>query len=145
MQERSGAPRMSPDEHDRPHSGLSVDLLVRDVAAALEFQREVLGATVAYSDDDCAIVRCAESEWRLHADRAYAGHPLGEIVELVVRRGAGVELRLHGVDPDRAERRARERGHPVLAGARDTSRGMREAYLVDRDGYVWVVDVPLKR
>ena len=53
-----------------------------------------------------------------------------------------MELRLHGRDPDAAEARARELGYTVLAGALDKPHGLREAYIVDGDGYLWVPDVP---
>lgn len=58
-------------------------------------------------------------------------------------RGIGIELRLHGCDPDAAEARARARDTIVLAGAMDKPHGLREAYLIDPDGYVWVPDVPV--
>ena len=59
-------------------------------------------------------------------------------------RGVGAELRLHGLDPDGAEARARARGDTVLAGAIDKPHGLRECYLVDPDGYIWVPDIPTK-
>ena len=58
-------------------------------------------------------------------------------------RGVGVELRLHGCDPDAAQERARARGEIILAEAIDKPHGLREAYLIDPDGYIWVPDVPL--
>ena len=54
-----------------------------------------------------------------------------------------VELRFYGVDPDAAEARARARGDTVLAGAADKPHGLRESYLVDPDGYVWVPGVAI--
>jgi len=60
------------------------------------------------------------------------------------RRGAGVELRLHGCDPDIAAAKALELGFVVLDGPRDQpEHGLREAHIVDADGYVWVPDLPL--
>ena len=55
MQERSEAPRVTSSGDGRSPRGLSVSLLVRDVAAALEFQREVLGAEIGYVDRDFAL------------------------------------------------------------------------------------------
>lgn len=60
-------------------------------------------------------------------------------------RGSGMELRLHGCDPDRAEERATAAGYEVLASAADKPHGLREAYIVDPDGYVWVPDLPTRR
>ena len=34
-------------------------------------------------------------------------------------------------------------GYTVLAGAADKPHGLREAYIADPDGYVWVLDRPL--
>ncbi len=60
------------------------------------------------------------------------------------RRGAGVELRLHGCDPDGVAERARQNGFRLLDGPRDQpDHGLREAHVIDADGYVWVPDVPV--
>jgi len=56
-------------------------------------------------------------------------------------RGAGAELRLYGRDPDRAEAVARSLGGVVLAGAADKPHGVREAYILDPEGYCWVPTV----
>ena len=55
----------------------------------------------------------------------------------------GAELRLHGRDPDDAEAAARALGLTVMAGAMDKPHGLREAFIIDPDGYLWVPDVPL--
>ena len=59
------------------------------------------------------------------------------------RSGVGAELRLHGRDPDAAEAAARRLGYEVLQGAADKPHGLREAFIVDRDGFVWAPDVPI--
>jgi len=51
---------------------------------------------------------------------------------------------LHGCDPDEAEAAARRLGFKVLVETTDKPHGLREAYLVDADGYVWVPDVHVK-
>ena len=56
-------------------------------------------------------------------------------------RGVGAELRVMGLDPDAAEGRARAAGYTVLAGSLDKAHGMREAYILDADGYLWVPSV----
>jgi len=119
-----------------------VNLLVRDIEVAVAFERQVLGANVVYSDADFAGLRFGEAEWMLHAGHTYQDHPLhgslgGEIV-----RGIGAELRLHGCDPDAAEAAAREDGYTILEGASDKPHGLREAFIIDPDGYIWVPDVP---
>lgn len=122
--------------------GLGVNLLVTDVEAALRFQVPVLGAEVSYWDDDFAIVQAGGSVWMLHNDRTYRAHPLAGIAQGAEGRGAGAELRIYGRDPDAAEALAEAAGGMILAGAADKPHGLREAYLLDPDGYLWVPSVP---
>ena len=122
--------------------GLGVNLLVNDVERALRFHAPVLGADVVYWDDDFAVLRAEGSVWMLHHDRTYHSHPLRGIAEGAEGRGAGAELRLYGRDPDAAEALTEENGGTVLAGAADKPHGLRESYLLDPDGYLWVPSVP---
>ena len=79
----------------------------------------------------------------VHADHTYDKHPLLADTQSSARRGAGIELRLHHCDPDAVAARASERGFTLLDGPRDQpDHGLREAHIVDHDGYVWVPDVP---
>src|SRR5262245_19753989 len=142
MKQRTGDPWMSGADYGRSLRALTINLLVRDVAASLAFQREVLGAEVVYSDADFAVVSAHGAQWMMHADHTYDRHPSLERVGDGARRGSGVELRLHGCDPDKAEYAARKHGYEVLAGAEDKPHGVREAFLCDPDGYIWVPDVP---
>ncbi len=136
---------MPADEYGRSLTGLSVNLLVKDIGRSLPFMQQVLDATVVHSDPDFACLRFGQAEWLLHADHTYHDHPLiGSLRETDVR-GIGAEMRLHGRDPDAAEQIARERGDIVLAGAMDKPHGLREAYILDPDGYIWVPDVPLEQ
>lgn len=121
--------------------GLGVNLLVRDVAGAVRFQVEVLRAEVRYWDDDFAIMGHGGTTWMLHHDRTYHAHPLAGIAKGAEGRGAGVELRIYGCDPDAAMQVAEASGAIVLAGPADKPHGLREAYLLDEDGYVWVPSV----
>jgi len=111
---------------------------------ALQFQREVLRVDVVYSDPDFAVVRGYGAEWMLHAAHTYQDHPMGRLLAGAGQRGAGAEFRLHGCDPDQAEAAARHLGFKVLVGTTHKPHGLREAYLVDADGYVWVPDVHVK-
>ena len=122
--------------------GLGVNLLVTDVLVSARFQVRVLGAEAAYLDDDFAIMRHSGTTWMLHHDRTYRNHPLVGIAQGADGRGAGIELRIYGCDPDEAVRKARAEGVIVLAEAADKPHGLREAYLIDTDGYVWVPSAP---
>lgn len=141
MKLRTGEPWMTARDYGRSLEALSVNLIVRDIDVALRFQREVLTATVVYSDPDFAAIQGYGANWMLHADHTYEGHAFENIFSGVTQRGAGLELRLHGCDPDLAEAAAKRLGYQVLVGATDKKHGLREAYLVDADGYVWVPDV----
>lgn len=144
MKKRKGDPWMPAKEYGRTLTGLSINLLVQDLDKALLFQRQVLGVKIVYSDPDFAVLEGYGGEWMLHADHTYENHPLAMVATGARRRGAGVELRLHGCDPDEAEAAARRLGFTVLAPASSRPHGMREAFLVDPDGYIWVADVPLE-
>ena len=142
---RTGDPWMPAPDYGRSLAGLGVNLLVRDVDAALPFQREVLDAEVVYSDPDVAVLRRQGAEWMLHAHHTYDAHPWYPIIASDAPRGVGAELRLHGRDPDAAEAAARRLGYEVLQGAADKPHGLREAFIVDGDGFVWAPDVPTEQ
>ena len=149
MKLRTITPWMPAPDYGRSLQGLGVNLLVHDIERALRFQREVLGAAVVYSDPDFAVLRgpayaTQGGEWMLHADHTYDRHPLLPLALQTPQRGMGVELRVHGCDPDQAEAHARGLGYQVLVQAEDKPHGLREAYLVDADGYCWVPDVAVK-
>ena len=141
MKLRVGDPWMPAKDYGRSLRGLTVNLLVADIEAALAFQREVLGATIVYSDLDFAVCSGFEADWMLHADHTYENYPMGSTVGVASPRGGGLEIRLHGCDPDAAEAAARRLGFEVLSPATDKGHGLREAYIRDPDGYVWVPDV----
>ena len=137
-------PWMTAPDYGRSLRGLSINLLVKEVPRAIAFAREVLGATLVYGDADFAVLRREGAEWMLHADHTYGNHPLLALTGDGALRGAGVEIRLHDHDPDGAAGKAESLGYTVLAAAADKPHGLREAYIADPDGYVWVLDSPLK-
>ena len=132
------SPPVSAADYGRQLRGLGFNLLVRDVPRAVRFAVEVLGATSFYDDEDFAALRLNGSDFMFHADHTYLDHPLSGVVAGVEGRGAGVELRVYGCDPDQAEARARAGGWTVLAGSMDKPHGLRECAIVDDEGYVWV-------
>jgi catechol 2,3-dioxygenase-like lactoylglutathione lyase family enzyme len=137
---------MSADEYGRSLKGLGVNLLVREVARSVAFARDVLGASVAFADADFAVLRYrtprAEAEWMLHADGTYHANPLLPLLDDSAPRGLGAEIRLYDCDPDACVTRAKAHGHHVLQEARDKPHGLREAYILDPDGYCWVPGLP---
>ena len=143
MKRGTTEPWMAAADYGRSLTGLTVNLLVRDMDAALPFYREVLDATVVYGDPDFAVIRRGAAEWMLHADHTYSDHPLRGSLEGGLHRGIGAEIRLQGRDPDAAEAAARRLGFTVLQGATDKPHGLREAFLIDADGYLWVPGVAI--
>jgi uncharacterized glyoxalase superfamily protein PhnB len=129
MKKREGDPWVSPPVYGRSLRGLGVNLLVQDTARAVAFARDVLGLTIVYADADLAVLR-------------YDAHALLPRTRVAALRGGGVELRVHDGDPDAAVAAAHEHGYGVLDPATDKPHGLREAYIIDADGYVWVVDAP---
>jgi catechol 2,3-dioxygenase-like lactoylglutathione lyase family enzyme len=141
---RSGGPWMPAADYSRSLEGLSINLLVADVAASVTFAKTVLEAETVYADPDFAVLRRGSASWILHADHTYEDHPLTGFFSGGEGRGAGAEIRLHALDPDGAERRARQAGYTILASTADKPHGLREVYILDPDGYCWVPDVPLR-
>ena len=123
MKKSTSKPFMAAPDYGRSLAGFTVNLLSPDLARSLEFQRDVLRAEILHT---------------------YDKHPLLADTSNQPRRGAGVELRLHGCDPDAAAQRALQHGFRVLDGPRDQpDHGLRETHIIDGDGYVWVPDQPL--
>ena len=138
-------PPVSAEDYGRALRGLGFNLLVTDVPRAVTFATEVLGATSFYDDADFAALRWSGQDFIFHADHAYRDNALSGIVVGLEARGAGVELRLYGCDPDVAEAKARELGFTVLAGSIDKPHGLRECVILDDDGYAWVPAVAIAR
>jgi catechol 2,3-dioxygenase-like lactoylglutathione lyase family enzyme len=137
---------MGAEEYGRSLKGLGVNLLVRDVARSVAFAKDVLGAAVAFADKDFAVLcyfqgRTA-AEWMLHADGTYHANPLLPLLDDSAPRGLGIEIRVYDCDPDDAVKRAKAHGHHVLQEATDKPHGLREAYILDPDGYCWVPGRP---
>ena len=133
---------MSPPDYGRSLHGMGVNLLVRETARTVEFARDVLGLTIVYADADLAVLRHGEHEWMVHADHTYDAHALLPRTRIAALRGGGIEFRVHGVDPDAAVAAAQRLGFEVLDAPNNKPHGLREAYILDADGYVWVPDVP---
>ena len=139
---RTGDPWKTAAEYGRTLTGLSLNLLVRDVAKSLSFYTDVLGFTVAYSDVDFAALSRGATQLQLHADHTYDGTYWASRLAAAGKRGLGAEMRIMGIDPDAAEHHARARGDTVLVGTADTGHGWRECIVEDPDGYTFAVGLP---
>lgn len=134
---------MSANQYGRSLCGLTVNLIVQNMARMLEFQQYVLEAKTVYEDSDFAVFEGYGAQWMAHADHTYDNNPLETLLTLNQPRGGLVELRIHGCDPDRAEQQAKQRGYEVVQVAADKPHGLREAYVRDTEGYLWVPDRPI--
>jgi len=144
MKKSTTTPFMAAPDYGQSLSGFTINVLSGNLPRALVFQRDVLQAEILHQDEDLLILRGYGSNWMVHADHTYDKHPLLTDTQSETRRGAGVELRLHDCDPDAAAARALEHGFRVLDGPRDQpDHGLREAHIIDDDGYIWVPDLPV--
>lgn len=135
-------------DYGKSLKGVGFNLLVADMARAIDFAKSVLGAKTHYWNEDFAVVTLGGGEWMLHADHTYSDNPLLGFVQdengqSVEGRGIGAEFHLYHQDPDAAEQRARDFGAIVLSGCLNKPHGLRECYILDPDGYCWVVSRPL--
>ena len=135
---------MPAGEYGRQLPEFTVNLLVRDIESSLTFYRDVVSATVRYSDADFAALSLGGLQFMLHSDHAYDHHPLFARLQGAEKRGTGAELRLMGIDPDALEKRALAAGATILQPVADFPHGWRDVILEDPDGYIWAIGVPLK-
>jgi catechol 2,3-dioxygenase-like lactoylglutathione lyase family enzyme len=136
-------PPLSAADYGRSLKGVGFNLLVRDVRRAVTFATEVLGAISLHDDEDFAMMKLAGCDFMFHSDRTYRNNALIGLVKGLEGRGAGVELRVYGVDPDQAEARARAGGWTILAGSIDKPHGLRECIILDDEGYAWLPGVAI--
>jgi hypothetical protein len=100
----------------------------------------VFGVQTYKVSQDFAICVHGDSVFQLHADHTCTQNALYGLLPESAPRGAGIELRLHEADPDRAaERAARFANAMVLAAPTDKAgHGLREAIILCPHGYAWV-------
>jgi catechol 2,3-dioxygenase-like lactoylglutathione lyase family enzyme len=129
----------------RTLAGISVNLIVRDVAASLPFYTDVLGLKSLYDDPDFAALE-GPNGWHmmLHADHTYDRFE-PEVARLAAagKRGTGAEIRINGLDPGEVEARARARGFIVNVPTQTFAHGWRECRLEDSNGYMFAVGAPV--
>ena len=123
--------------------GLGFNILCHNVRTTAGFLEAVFDMGIHRLSDDFAIVTYGAEVFQLHADGTYANNPLLGLIPENPPRGAGVELRLYDTDPDNATARAEAAGGTVLQPPTDKPHGLREAYLLDPDGYTWIPSRPV--
>ncbi|MEO0633576.1 MAG: VOC family protein [Pseudomonadota bacterium] len=123
--------------------GIGLNLLVRDVAATVRFLEAMFDMRGHQVTADFAIMTYGDEVLQLHSDGTYHDNPLLGLVPENPPRGGGIELRLYDTDPDAAVGRAAALGATVLQEPTDKPHGLREAYILDDDGYAWVPSRPL--
>src|SRR5256714_13552369 len=109
---------MSAADYGRTLTGLSVNLIVRDIERSVPFYTRVLEMRRLYSDEDFADFEREGVRLQLHADHTYAQMPWAARLREGGARGLGAEMRILGLDPDAAEKRARHGGFNVLVAVR---------------------------
>jgi catechol 2,3-dioxygenase-like lactoylglutathione lyase family enzyme len=134
---------MPAPEYARRLAGLSLNLLVADVAASVPFYTDVLGLRALYADVDFAALEGGPGvRIMLHADHTLDhSRPETARLEAPGKRGTGAEIRILGLDPDGVEARARAGGFTVNAATQDFPHGWRECRLEDSNGYMFAVGV----
>ena len=136
---RTKQPWMKADDFGRSlPRGIGLNLLVSEILPMERFCREVLGASTVYFDEAFGVIEILGSIMMLHADHSYSDNPMSGVIAGAETRGAGIEIRIYGADPDEIEARARNEGHIVLAGSVDKPHGLRECHVVGPEGYVFV-------
>ena len=127
--------------------GITLNLLTRDVRGEAAFLAAVFGCAIHRLSDEYAIVLHDGVVMQLHSDRTFAAHPLYGLLPEAGPRGAGLEIRLHGVNPDTACAKARGFEQAlVLAAPQDKAgHGLREAVILSPSGYAFVPSLPLAR
>ncbi|RBI85461.1 glyoxalase [Rhodosalinus halophilus] len=134
---------VSPADFGRALRGLGLNLLVRDVARSAAFLEAAFGMQAHRLSRDFAIVEYGGARFQLHGDHTYGANVLLGMLPEAGPRGGGIELRLYDSDPDAAAARAAAAGGQVLAPPRDKPHGLREAVILDPDGYAWLPSCPL--
>ncbi len=127
----------------RSLKGVGLNLLVRDVRARCALIETVFDMTAFQISADFAILGYGDQVFQVHADGTYHSNPLLRVLPETPPRGAGIEIRLYDSDPDLCAARAEAVGATILQLPTDKPHGLREAYILYENGYVWVPGRPL--
>jgi len=125
--------------------GLGLNLLVADVDRARQFHQAVFGWEAFQPTRDFAILRRPDGSavLQLHADHTYHANPLAGLPPEARPPGPAAAPRPFDVAPDRAAAQVSAAGGMILQPPTNKPHGLREAYILDPDGYCWVASRPL--
>ena len=141
MKLRKKDPWKSASEYSKDLSGLIVNLLVKDIKHSIHFLQKIINAKIIYQDPDFAAIEGFGSRWCIHSYNTYGTHPFLNFIKSSKSKGLGIELRVIGCDPDRAEERARKENYIILSNSMNKPHGMRECYIRDNNGFCWVLSI----
>ena len=131
--------KISAGDFGRGLRGLGINILTPDVTAKVAFLREVFGMSAHQPTADFAILRYGEAVFQLHSDGTYHANAYLAMLPENPPRGQGCELRLYDSDPDEAVIRAAAFPEcTILHPPEDKPHGLREAIILDADGYCWI-------
>ena len=108
MKLRKKDPWKPASEYSKDLSGLTINLLVEDIKRSIHFLQKIINAKIIYQDPDFAAIEGFGSRWCIHSYHTYDSHPYINIIKSSKPKGLGIELRVIGCDPDRAEEKAKK-------------------------------------
>ena len=141
MKLRKKYPWKSASEYSKDLSGLTINLLVEDIRHSLHFLQKIIKTEIIYQDPDFAAIEGFGSIWCIHSYHTYGTHPFLYFIKSSKSKGLGIELRVIGCDPDRAEERARKENYIILSNSMNKPHGLRECYILDNNGFCWMPSI----
>ena len=141
MKLRKKDPWKSASEYSKDLSGLTINLLVKDIKHSINFLQKIINAKIIYQDPDFAAIEGFGSSWCIHSYNTYGTHPFLNFIKSSKSKGLGIDLRVIGYNPDRAEERARKENYIILSNSMNKPHGMRECYILDNNGFCWVPSI----
>lgn len=135
---------VSPQEFGASLRGVGLNLLVTDIADTVDFLVSVLDMSAYRVSKDFAIMTSGDQIIQLHQDATYASHPIYDFLPENPPRGLGVIVHLFDVDPDQAAEKAASFGAHILQAPMEKPHGLRECYIMCKDGYTWAASRPIQ-
>ena len=76
MKLRKKDPWKSASKDSKDLSGLTVNLLVKDIKHSIHFLQKIINAKIIYQDHDFAAIEGFGSRWCIHSYHTYDNHPV---------------------------------------------------------------------